>query len=80
MLQEEHEELRKRYWGQHLWATGYFCRSVGTVTEDAIKEYIEQQREKVKRCLRLWTKGFSLNGGFQPQPIPCTFSAGVVEY
>ena len=27
-LQMEYVELKKRYWGQHLWATVYFCRSV----------------------------------------------------
>ncbi|MFT8929423.1 MAG: IS200/IS605 family transposase [Sporolactobacillus sp.] len=37
MLQEEFKELRQRYWGQHLWASGYFCRSVGTITEETIK-------------------------------------------
>ena len=42
-LQQEFQELRKRYWGQHLWSTGYFCRSVGTVTRDVIKDYIENQ-------------------------------------
>ena len=43
ILQEEFNELRKRYWGQHLWASGYFIRTVGTVTEEMIKEYIENQ-------------------------------------
>ena len=43
-LQEEFEDLRKRYWGQHLWARGYFCASVGTVDEKTIREYIENQR------------------------------------
>ena len=43
MLQEEFQELRKRYWGQHLWAVGYFCRTVGSVTEEMIKQYIEGQ-------------------------------------
>ena len=43
MLQEEFNELRKRYWGQHLWAAGYFIRTVGTVTEEMIKEYIANQ-------------------------------------
>jgi len=45
MLQEEFEELRKRYWGQHLWSVGYFCRTVGAVTEEMVKEYIENQKE-----------------------------------
>ncbi|MFB5270029.1 IS200/IS605 family transposase [Paenibacillus enshidis] len=43
MLQEEFQELKKRYWGQHLWAPGYFCRTVGAVIEEMIKEYIEDQ-------------------------------------
>jgi len=40
-LQEEFPELRKRYWGQHLWARGYFCATVGAVDEQTIKAYIE---------------------------------------
>ena len=43
-LQEEFEELRKRYWGQHLWARGYFCATVGAVDEETIKRYIEEQK------------------------------------
>ncbi len=46
-LQEEFSWLRKQYWGQHLWATGYFCRSVGKITQDMVKEYIENQKEDV---------------------------------
>lgn len=45
-LQMEFKELRKRYWGIHLWASGYFCRSVGTVTRNIIKEYIENQEDE----------------------------------
>ena len=41
-LQVEFPNLRKRYWGQHLWARGYFCASTGSVTEELIQEYIEQ--------------------------------------
>ena len=37
-------ELRKRYWGQHLWARGYFCATVGAVDEKTIKAYIENQK------------------------------------
>jgi putative transposase len=43
-LQDEFPELRKRYWGQHLWARGNFCASVGAVDEDTIKKYIENQK------------------------------------
>lgn len=45
-LQMEYKELKKRYWGRHLWSSGYFCRSVGTVTRNIIKEYIENQEDE----------------------------------
>lgn len=38
------KSLKKRYWGQYLWSSGYFCISVGTVTKDIIKEYIENRQ------------------------------------
>jgi len=53
MLQEEFPELRKRYWGQHLWSTGYFCRTVGTVTDEMVKEYIEQQKSDVNDVFKI---------------------------
>jgi putative transposase len=43
-LQEEFPELRRRYWGQHLWARGYFCATVGAVDEAMIKAYIENRK------------------------------------
>lgn len=43
-IQDEFPEIRKRYWGQHLWARGYFCATVGTVDEETIKKYIEHQQ------------------------------------
>ena len=43
-LQEEFPALRKRYWGQHLWARGYFCATVGAVDEKTIMAYIENQK------------------------------------
>ena len=46
LLQEEFPELRKRYWGQHLWASGYYCATVGAVTEETMKAYIENQSQE----------------------------------
>ena len=43
-LQQEYESLRKRYWGQHFWARGYFCATVGAVDEATVKKYIEEQK------------------------------------
>ena len=42
-LQLEFDALRKRYWGQHIWARGYFVATVGSVTEEMIQEYIRKQ-------------------------------------
>ena len=37
----EYPNLRKRYWGKHLWARGYFCVSTGSITEEIIQAYLE---------------------------------------
>lgn len=42
-LQMEFKELSKQYWGQHLWARGYFAASSGNVTDEVIAEYIRNQ-------------------------------------
>lgn len=44
-LQMEFPELKKRYWGQHLWARGYFVVSTGNVSSAMVKEYIEHHFE-----------------------------------
>jgi putative transposase len=43
LLQEEYPQLKKRYWGRQLWSRGYFCATVGAVTEELIKDYIANQ-------------------------------------
>lgn len=40
-LQQEFAHLRKRYWGRHFWARGYFYATSGRVTEEQIRDYIE---------------------------------------
>jgi len=41
-IQAEYPEIKKRYWGRHIWARGYFCATSGTVTDDMIKDYIDK--------------------------------------
>lgn len=43
-IQQEYPLIRKRYWGQHIWARGYFCATTGNVTEETIIKYIENQK------------------------------------
>ena len=42
-LLQEFALLKKRYWGQHLWARGYFVVSVGNVNSAEVQKYIEDQ-------------------------------------
>ena len=46
LIQDEFPELKKRYWGQHLWARGYFCATSGTITDEMIQEYIANHDEQ----------------------------------
>ena len=39
-----YKALRKRYWGQHLWARGYWVASSGNVTDEVWKDYIKNQK------------------------------------
>ena len=43
-LLSEYKQLKKRYWGQHLWARGYWEVTSGNVTGEVWKEYIETQK------------------------------------
>ena len=43
-LLSEYSSLRKRYWGQHLWARGYWVATSGNVTDEVWKEYIINQK------------------------------------
>jgi putative transposase len=43
VLLQEFPHLRKEFWGRHLWARGYLAVSSGTITDEMIREYIEEQ-------------------------------------
>jgi len=44
-IQQEFPELRKRYWGQHFWARGYFCTTSGNITDDVIEQYLAHHEQ-----------------------------------
>jgi putative transposase len=44
-LMDEFPELRKRYWGGHLWGIGYGVWSTGNITDEMIQAYLEHHRE-----------------------------------
>ena len=45
IYQEEHDYLKKFYWKNKniLWTHGYFCSTIGEVSEQKIIEYIKNQ-------------------------------------
>ena len=45
MLQREYPALKKRYWGKHFWAIGYGAWSVGDITDEIVKAYLEHHRK-----------------------------------
>ena len=45
LMLEEFVELKKRYWGQHLWGIGYGAWSTGNITDEMIEQYLEHHRE-----------------------------------
>ena len=48
-LFRECPELKKNYWKQqdrHLWSPSYYVESIGTVNEQAVAKYIDDQRKK----------------------------------
>lgn len=42
-VMSEFKTISKMYWGRHFWARGYFVVSSGTITDEMIMEYIENQ-------------------------------------
>ena len=44
-LFKEFPGLKKKLWGVHLWNPSYFVASAGENTEEAVKKYIESQKE-----------------------------------
>ena len=39
----EYTEIRKKFWGSHISARGYFTVSTGNVTDELIAEYKDKQ-------------------------------------
>lgn len=49
----EFKKLKSRYWGQHLWSVGYFCRSVGTITKKTIKDYTKNPENESEENFKI---------------------------
>lgn len=43
---QDFKHLKKRYWGRHFWARGYFCVTAGELTKEMIAEYLSHHFER----------------------------------
>ena len=66
LLQRDFPELKKRYWGRHLWSRGYFCSTVGAVTEETVKKYIEEQSDDLPDTFKVWDQTDSSDASGEP--------------
>lgn len=47
MMRKFHKDLfQDKLWGDKFWSEGYFYRTIGVVTVDALKYYIEHSQQK----------------------------------
>lgn len=47
MMRKNHWNLfRSLLWGEKFWSEGYFCRSIGATTTEAVEYYIEHSQDK----------------------------------
>ena len=45
ILLMEYSELKKRYWGGHLWGIGYGAWSTGNITDEMVQHYLDHHKE-----------------------------------
>jgi putative transposase len=45
----ENPSLNKKFWGQHLWARGYFAASSGAITDEMVMDYIANQDDDAEK-------------------------------
>ena len=48
MVYDRHPELQSK-WDKSFWARGYYVSTIGNITEDAIKRYIQEQSEESRK-------------------------------
>ena len=47
MMRKNHWNLFRNYlWGDKFWSEGYFCRSIGSTTTEAVEYYIKHSQDK----------------------------------
>lgn len=45
LLLQEYPELKRRYWSGHFWGIGYGAWSIGNITEEMLKKYLDHHKD-----------------------------------
>ena len=45
LMLDEFAELKRRYWGQHLWGIGYGAWSTGNITDEMVQHYLDHHKD-----------------------------------
>lgn len=48
-LFERCPEIKNKLWGGHLWNPSYYIETIGSISEEAIKKYIDNQSKEPKK-------------------------------
>src|SRR5208337_3403711 len=78
LLLREFPALKKKYRSSHLWGRGYFCCTVGAVTEEMVKRYIEDQGDH-PQGFKVWDEtptDSSAQPAFRPISKPSSSDEG----
>jgi len=46
LLFMQYPDLKTKLWKGHIWNTSFYLETVGSISEDAIRKYIEHQKTK----------------------------------
>ena len=46
---QENPSLNKKFWGQHFWARGYFAATSGSITDEMVMDYIQNQDDDAEK-------------------------------
>ena len=59
LLLDEFSELKRRYWGQHLWGIGYGAWSSGNITDEMIHKYLDHHKDNPNSARILFLNDFN---------------------
>ena len=46
LLFMKHQELKKQLWGGNLWNSSFYLETIGSISEEAVKQYIGNQKTR----------------------------------